>query len=85
MFLHIGADVVIPYKNIIAIFDMETTTISKDTKEFLKTAGEEGFVETVSLDIPKSYIITETDNKSRIYISPISAATLLKRAKKNYF
>ncbi len=37
MFLHIGADVVIPLNSVIAIFDMEKTTISKDTKEFLKS------------------------------------------------
>jgi len=36
MFLHIGGDVVLPLKNIIAIMDIETTTISKDSKDFLK-------------------------------------------------
>ncbi len=80
MFLHIGADTVIPTKNIIAIFDMETTTISKYTREFLKIAEEEGFVESVSDDLPKSFIVTETDKKSKIYLSPISSVTLKKRA-----
>ena len=84
MFLHIGADVVIPLSSIIAIFDMEKTTISKDTKYFLRTAEEEGFVESISDDIPKSYIVTETDKKSRIYLSPISSTTLLKRSRTLY-
>jgi len=48
MFLHIGGDRVVPVKNIIAILDMETTTISKDTKNFLAIAEEEGFIQTVS-------------------------------------
>jgi len=80
MFLHIGGDVVIPLKNIIAIFDIDTTTISKDTKEFLKVAEEEGFVESISEDLPKTFIITESDKKSKIYLSPISSITLFKRA-----
>lgn len=80
MFLHIGGDKVVPVRNIIAILDMETTTISKDTKEFLKIAEEEGFIESISTDLPKSFIITESDKKSKIYLSPISSVTLQKRA-----
>ena len=80
MFLHIGGDVVIPVKNIIAILDIETTTVSKDTKEFLRIAEEEGFIESISEDLPKSFIITETDKKSKIFLSPISSVTLQKRA-----
>jgi len=45
-------------------------------KNFLAIAEEEGFIQTVSSDIPKSFIITETDKKSIIYLSPISSVTL---------
>ena len=65
MFLHIGGDVVVPMKNVIAILDIETTTLSKDTKEFLKIAEEEGFIEAISDDIPKSFVITETEKKAK--------------------
>ena len=89
MFLHIGGEYVVPVKNIIAIMDLETTSISKDTKEFLRDAEEEGFVKAVTDDIPKSYIITEFNKKSEIYLSAISSVTLQKRIKsmsgvKNY-
>jgi ribosomal protein S8 len=67
-------------KNIIAIMDIESTTVSKDTKEFLKIAEEEGFIESISNDLPKSFIITEIDKKSKIYLSPISSVTLQKRS-----
>lgn len=80
MFLHIGGDVVLPIKNVIAIFDIESTTISKDTRDFLRVAEEEGFVESISEDLPKSFIITEIDKKSKIYLSPISSVTLQKRS-----
>ena len=49
MFMHIGSDRIIPVKSIIAILDLEKTTISKDTKEFLRIAEEEGFIEAVML------------------------------------
>jgi hypothetical protein len=79
MFLHIGGDVVVKLIDIIAILDLETTTISKNTKEFLKIAEEEGFIISISDDIPKSFVITETDKKSKIFLSPISSSTLYKR------
>ena len=80
MYVHLGGDTVVLQKDIIAIFDLELTSISKITREFLHVAEEEGFVVNVSEDLPKSYILTESDNESRVYISPISAATLFKRA-----
>lgn len=80
MFLHIGGDFVVPIKNVIAIMDLESTTLSKDTRDFLSIAEEEGFIESISDDIPKSFIITEIDKKSKIYLSPISSITLQKRS-----
>ena len=80
MYLHIGNDVMIVTDDIISIFDFETTTLSAITREFLTVSEEEEFIINVSKeDLPKSFIITETKGKSRIYISPISSATLNKR------
>ncbi|MBQ3053515.1 MAG: DUF370 domain-containing protein [Clostridia bacterium] len=79
MFLHLGNDYIVFNKDIIAVLDFETTTTSKITREFLKEAEEEGFIINVSEDIPKSFIITETKGRSKIYISNIASSTLLKR------
>jgi len=90
MFLHLGGDVVVPLKNIIAIIDYSSISKSKDSKSFFKTAEEEGFVYKISEEEPKSYIITEKIEKRNkgsekivktvIYYSPISSVTLCKRA-----
>lgn len=80
MFLHIGGNVVVPISSIIAIFDMDTATTSKDSKEFIKIAEEEGFVLAVAEELPKTFVITEINKKSKIYLTPISSITLLKRA-----
>ena len=38
MYLHLGGEISVKIKNIVAIMDMETTSVSKITKDFLKIA-----------------------------------------------
>lgn len=80
MFLHLGENVVVPLKDIIGIFDFETTMYSTDTIQFLRMAEEDGFVERITKDNPKSFVVAEVDKKSKIYLSPISSTTLTKRS-----
>jgi extracellular matrix regulatory protein B len=79
MFIHIGGDVIVFLKSLIAIFDLEKTTTLQDTRKFLKTAEEEGFVMTIGDEMPKSFVLVETEYRYQVYLSPISPATLLKR------
>lgn len=79
MLLHLGGNDIVFQKDIIAIMDLEITKISKDTKIFLKRAQEEGIIENVSQEDPKSFIITKINDKNIIYYSHISSSTLLKR------
>lgn len=44
MFIHLGGDVVISIKDIISIMDIESSNTSNNTREFLKTAEDEGFI-----------------------------------------
>lgn len=86
MFLHLGADVVVNVKNIIAIMDMDTSSTSKITREYLKHAEKSNGVINVSFeDLPKSYVVCEEKNETKVYISPISSVTLLKRANNSDF
>ncbi|MEW8956777.1 extracellular matrix regulator RemB [Clostridium sp.] len=84
MFLHLGENVVVPVKDVIGIFDIETSMYSSDTTQFLRLAEEDGFVERITKDKPKSFVIAEVNKKSKIYLSPISSATLTKRTDINY-
>ena len=81
MFLHLGGDCVVPTKNIIGIFDIENTSVSKDTKLFLNAASKKGKVVYVTNELPKSFIVCERNGKLTTYISQISVATLRKRDK----
>lgn len=85
MFLHLGENIVVPIKDIIGIFDIETTMYSPDTSQFLRLAEEDGFVERITDEQPKSFVVAEVDNKSKIFLSPISSSTLYKRTKSMYY
>ncbi|KKM11564.1 hypothetical protein SY88_07630 [Clostridiales bacterium PH28_bin88] len=77
MYLHIGRDMIVPQEEIVAIIDIDLSRKSDLTREFLQVAEVEGALQAVAKDEePKSCIITT----SKVYLSSISSATLLKRA-----
>lgn len=84
MFLHLGENVAVPIKDIIGIFDIDSSMYGSDTAQFLRLAEEDGFVERITNEKPKSFVIAEVNKKSKIYVSPISSATLTKRSGINY-
>ena len=79
MYLHLGEKTVVNTANIIGIFDIENTSVSKDTKEFLRIAGHTGQVVNVPYEMPKSYVVCREKETDIVYISQISTATLKKR------
>lgn len=80
MYLHLGQDVVVRAGEIVGIFDLEKASVSKRTRSFLSNATKQGNVVTVSYEMPKSFIVTSNQDKTTVYISQISTATLKKRA-----
>ncbi|MBN2851751.1 MAG: DUF370 domain-containing protein [Clostridia bacterium] len=79
MFLHIGGEYLIRESNIIGIFDIENTTISKLTREYLNDKEKEKSIISVSDEMPKTFIVTEEQGKVKVYITSISSKTLEKR------
>ncbi|MBR5152137.1 MAG: DUF370 domain-containing protein [Clostridia bacterium] len=79
MYLHLGKDVSVNTKNIIAILDLESTSVSKHTRDFLKLVEEEGFVRNVSEEIPRTFVLCEINGQSVIYITNISSKALAGR------
>ena len=61
---------------IVGIFDIDNTTVSKKTRDYLSDAEKEGRVVYVSAELPKSFIVCKDKT---VYISQISTTTLLKR------
>jgi len=82
MFLHLGNDCVVKIRDIIGIFDIENTSISKDTKAFLSAVSKNGEVVYVTNEMPKSFVVCQKDNERKTYISQISVQTLKRRINK---
>jgi len=78
MYIHIGGEYSVSDRLIVGIFDFdETTREGSDTIQFLKRAQELDRIENVSSELPRSFVVT----LERIYLSPISPATLRRRLK----
>ena len=80
MYINIGNDMAVRESALIGIFDMDNTTTSKKTREFLKNAQEEGMVVPCD-DLPKSFILTSEYPMNRVYESTLSSYTLEKRVR----
>lgn len=76
MYIHIGGEVIIRSSELIAIFDLSIEQSSKVSKQFIHNASDQTNVEVVTEEESKSLVITP----NKIFYSPISAATLKKRA-----
>ena len=75
MFLHLGADTVIPLREVIAINDLKHTP-AKANALFIEKMRQADRIVDVSENQAKSFVITD----GMIYLSAISALTLKKRA-----
>lgn len=81
MYLHLGQNTVITVDEIVGIFDIDGTTVKKNTRDFLSKAEKDGNIIYVSNELPKSFIVCKD---KKVYVSQISPATLLLRTEKNY-
>ncbi len=77
MYIHLGESTVLQDRDIIGIFDMDTSTVNKATRDYLAKAEKDKRVEYVNYDLPKSFVITDR----KVYVSPLNTATLYKRSK----
>jgi hypothetical protein len=81
MYVHLGVDQVVNEDDIIGIFDLDSTTVSKHTRKFLNEAEKQKKVINVSFELPKSFVLCGKKKNSLVYISQLSSSTLYKRSK----
>ena len=79
MYLHIGNNYSVDMRDVVGIFDIENTTVEKCTKLLLDRAVKGKKCVYTSYEMPKSFMITMGKGIEKVYISPLSAATLRKR------
>ena len=80
MYLDIGKDMAVRDSSIIGIFDLDNTSTSRRTQEFLNGAEREGNVVPCD-ELPKSFIVTSEYGLPRVWLTAYNTATLEKRLK----
>ncbi len=81
MYLHLGQDIVVRRRDIIGVFDIENTTVSGTTRQFLSHAEKCQQVSYVTYDLPKSFTVCcQPKGQQTVIVSPIAPRTLMKRA-----
>ena len=82
MYIHLGRDYVLNDRDIIGIFNMETTTITPRGREFLNYAQKNGAVVSLSEELTQSYVLADGAVVDTVYLSELSPAARGRRAEK---
>ena len=85
MYLHIGNNMAVRQSDIVGVFDMDNTTVSKRGRNYLNKAQKNGEIINAAEDLPRTYIVTHYNGKNRVYITSISCAALMRRVKASGF
>ncbi len=83
LYIHLGNDVVVSESSVVGIFDIENTSISPATKDFLAAAQKKNRIVYVTNDLPKSFVVCREDDDFTVYVCQVAPATMLKRAELN--
>jgi regulator of extracellular matrix RemA (YlzA/DUF370 family) len=76
LYIHLGEEVVIQTKNVIAIFDYQVYKSSPVNGEFLNALKSTTTLVNIANDYTKSIVLTS----DKVYLSPLAPNTLKRRA-----
>lgn len=79
MYLHIGNNKNIRKKNIIGIFDIDNSTISRTTRQYLSQAERRGEVSAACEELPRAFVLYQENKSNKICFSQLSSTALLGR------
>jgi hypothetical protein len=87
MILNLGNGVLVNEREIVGIFDLEITSQSHRTRQYLKEAEQRGHVRYVDImEIPKSFVVCAPPGEGQtVILSPLSPQTLQKRMESGGF
>ena len=81
MYLHLDTNTVIRTREIVAILDIENSSVSKITREFFAAAQGRGEIIYLSgTELPKSFLLCENGGERWVYVSHLAPSTLRRRA-----
>ena len=81
MYLHLGNDVAVRKDEILGIFDLDNTSQSILTRNYLSAAEKAGcVVNAAGLELPKSFVVCSRDGKQTVYLCQLNSSTLRGRS-----
>ncbi len=81
--LHLGKNENVRVKDIIGFFDLDSSTESEATKDFLKRAEKEYKIINLLYDLPRSFVVSEINGNESVYLLSNSVETEIKRMGEN--
>ena len=72
MFLHLSPTCVLDKEDVIGVFDMDTATVSPDSRHFLREMERTKKLRSVAKDIPKSFVLTE----KAVYLASLAPTSI---------
>lgn len=84
MYLHVGNKKTVLKKNVVAIFDADSATISRVTVTFLSEAEKKGLLEMAVEEIPKSFVLYKEHGQYKICFSQLAPSVLIGRLQSPY-
>ena len=87
MYLHLGQNTIVHDREIIGIFDLDITSKSHRTRDYLNRAERGGDVVNGSEELPKSFVVCakpHNKEKQTVFISQLSSQTLLRRSETGF-
>ena len=80
MYLHLGNGYVVRKNEVVAVFDLDNSSQSQRTREFLARAEQAGnIVNTAGAELPKSFVVVGP----RVYLCQFNSSTLAKHYERN--
>ena len=83
MYLHIGNGNSLKKRDVIGIFDLDTATVSRVSKDYINKKERDGELIYEDFDLPRSFVLCEEKGKYPVYLSRISSQGLRQRAEEN--
>ena len=79
MYLHLGQGTVVPFEDVIGVFDLDNASYQKKTRDTLEILEDQGKLYPLGERLPVSLVVTDQG----AYLSPISSAMLCRRLGEN--
>lgn len=73
MYVHLGNNKSVRRCDIVAIFDLDSSTVSVHTRNFLSRAQAHERVRPLGYELPKSFVVMRDET---VYLSPFNSSTI---------